>query len=354
MKKYCRVAGISHARCKAILEQNGEVQLTHERDNEYDPLAIRVDTLDGQKIGYVAKTGDDKYKLDAEEVQHLATTEPKALVSIVNYFKDGKDKLWDWVEEGDIVQLLIEVDVPTDATEVLRCAFSKEKVWFDKENHIYTNKDGRVYTSGSEFAGRYESPFDATRIAEAMAAKHKNITAQEIVKIWDHKSKVSCDLGTTVHEALEMYGKYKDLSLTLKGDLSYALHDNPLLNRIVKGFYDGRDDEVARYEVFVADTEGLLCGSIDRLLFVDERKKSVRVQDFKVNTNILKRATVLPPFKGVVENSKLGLYWLQLSFYATLLERKGYTVEGLDIFWFNGDEWITYSRDVVDIEKELN
>ena len=60
-------------------------------------------------------------------------------------------------------------------------------------------------------------------------------------------------------------------------------------------------------------------------------------------------------------NELLDLHWLQLSFYAFILKTKGWTTEGLDIYWLNpeklvkGDNepWHEYSHDVVDITEAL-
>ena len=56
----------------------------------------------------------------------------------------------------------------------------------------------------------------------------------------------------------------------------------------------------------------------------------------------------------------LDYHWLQLSFYAFILQRAGWTVEGLDIYWLNGERlvkgenpWEEFSHDVIDISKAI-
>jgi len=150
---------------------------------------------------------------------------------------------------------------------------------------------------------------------------------------------------------LELYGKYLSLSRIVKGTDESAMTKNPVLKPIVEAFFEGRAGEDAHYEVFVADPVLKHCGQIDRLLVVEGR--TIRVQDFKTNTDLTKSESISLPFKGVVESSKLGAYWLQLSFYARILQSHGFVVEGLDIFHWDGSSWVTYSHDVVDISEVL-
>lgn len=226
------------------------------------------------------------------------------------------------------------------------------EVLFDKVAHKYITPDGKDYLSGSVFAGRYKNKFDGDAISKSFAKKH-DVPQKDIQDMWSLNGEVSSTLGTAVHNALELYGKYLQLSLHTKGTNESALTKNGILQPIVEAFYKGREDEKAGYEVFVADEEHGLCGFIDRLLIVDEKKKICRVQDYKTNHTINKAETIKAPFKGQVPNTTLGSYWLQLSFYAYILQLHGWTVEGLDIFNWEDNEWKLYMNDVIDISSEI-
>ena len=226
------------------------------------------------------------------------------------------------------------------------------EVLFDKVAHKYLTPDGKDYLSGSVFASRYKNKFDVDAVSGAVA--NKNDVPQSVVKdMWSLNGDVSSSLGTAVHNALELYGKYLQLSLKTKGTNESALTKNGILRPLIESFFEGREDEKAGYEVFVADETHGLCGFIDRLLIVDEKKKICRVQDYKTNHNINKSETIKAPFKGIVPSTTLGSYWLQLSFYAYILNLHGWTVEGLDIFNWEDGEWKTYQSDVIDISSEI-
>lgn len=236
--------------------------------------------------------------------------------------------------------------------EKKRCAVSKTEVLFDPIAHKYVDGEGNKYLSGSAFADKFKKPFARDEIAKVFATKH-GVDVDDVLAMWQLNGETSTSFGTSIHNGLELYGKYLELSKKTKGTSESALHSHPIIRDIVESFYEGREEEDAFYEVFVANGSEKLCGFIDRLLSVDRKKKIVRVQDYKTNPDIRKAATILPPFKGVVENNTLGAYWLQLSFYGYILESHGYTVEGLDIFHHDGEKWTTYSREMIDIKAGL-
>ena len=240
----------------------------------------------------------------------------------------------------------------TNSYEEKVCEVSGALVLFDKDSHTYVDKEGHPYLSGSTFAGRYKSKFNADVVSKSFAAKYK-VPQDDVLNMWSLNGETSTSLGTAVHNALELYGKYLQLSLKTKGTSESALTKNMILQPIVESFFKGRENENAGYEVFIADEKNHLCGFIDRLLIVDEKKKIARIQDYKTNANINKAETIKPPFKGVVSNTILGAYWLQLSFYAYIMQQQGWTIEGLDIFNYEDGEWKLYQSEVVDISGEI-
>jgi hypothetical protein len=254
-------------------------------------------------------------------------------------------RVWDSVSDKPLS--IKEAQQVVAAGVELTCWASGTVVSFDPVAHVYS--PGR-WLSGSAFASRFTSDFPADMIAGRMADK-AGVDAADVLAMWAKNAEASSTFGTAVHAALELYGKYLSLSRIVKGTDESAMTKNPVLKPIVEAFFEGRAGEDAHYEVFVADPVLKHCGQIDRLLVVEGR--TIRVQDFKTNTDLTKSESISLPFKGVVESSKLGAYWLQLSFYARILQSHGFVVEGLDIFHWDGSSWVTYSHDVVDISEVL-
>lgn len=231
--------------------------------------------------------------------------------------------------------------------EELRCWASGTRVKFDPVEHTYSTPDGKRWLSGSTFAGRYKSDFNGPAIASKMAAKY-GVEAAQILNMWDLNRDASATVGTAVHAALELRGKYSELSRAIKdGSVESAVSKNPILAPIVESFFEGREDEDARYEVFVADPARAHCGLIDRLVIEPD---GLVVEDYKTNTDLDKKETIQPPFKGLVPNTQLGAYWLQLSFYARILKAHGKTVKLLRVHHWNGDDWVSYEREPIDLD----
>lgn len=229
-----------------------------------------------------------------------------------------------------------------DGSRVILTDIFGQKIYFDEPSHTYTNSKGQVYLSGSQYAKRFEKEFPKDVISGKMA-KGADVPQQDILDFWSTKADVSSGFGTAIHLALENYAKYKELSNKLD-DVKLAkdpdavaknghIHDHPIINKCVTEFYKGREKEVTLNEALVIDHERRLSGTIDRLLLVDKKKKICRVQDFKTNASI---------------DDKLAAYWHQLSFYASILTAKGWTVEGLDIFHYDGT-WHEYQSEVLEV-----
>jgi len=231
------------------------------------------------------------------------------------------------IAEGRLAQIwnkYAEPDKKLGGERKLLKAFCGGEIYYDEVNHLYTNEAGEIYLSGSVYASTFKKPFDADKVAEMMARKYK-VTPEEILAMWALKGEASRDLGNAIHRALQLEEQYRALGVTMGKD---SMHDHPILNHAVQGFYDAHKDEKAFNEVLVVDHEKKHAGQIDRLLIT--KRKHCRVQDFKTNANISK---------------DLDVYWKQLEFYAEILKAGGWTVEGLDILHYNG-EWKEYSHEI--------
>jgi RecB family exonuclease len=79
-----------------------------------------------------------------------------------------------------------------------------------------------------------------------------------------------------------------------------------------------------------------MAGTIDRLAITGDKK--CRVGDYKTNNEM--------------DAKKLLKYQKQLSYYAHILMNKGWTVEGLDIYYLNAEDgWSVETLTVLELEK---
>jgi hypothetical protein len=257
--------------------------------------------------------------------------------------------------EREVAEAPVSHTEPAESLVTLKSTMTTGQALFDRVNHVYYNDKNEKLLGGSTFAKRFQKPFDKENILKAMEDAY-GIPKAEIAAMWELKGEASTSFGTGLHAALELYGKYKDIGEVTgaKKGINSAMHDHPVIQKAVEEFYKGREKEDAVYEEFVVDEDRKLCGQLDRVLIVDRDKKICRVQDFKTNADVEKKGynkTLLKPFTNM-KDTPLSGYWIQLSFYANILQAHGWTVEGLDVFAYNG-EWTTYMHDVIDLSEVI-
>jgi hypothetical protein len=258
------------------------------------------------------------------EAESIEEAEAKVLPYIEEFFNKYSDK----------AKIGAEKRALSTGRKLEKDIFGNE-IFYDDDTHEYTNALGEVYLSGSKFAEQFEKPFDSEGISAKMAAKAgmPKEQADEIQKMWALKAKASAHFGTSIHEALELYGRFVDLGNGLKKETH--MHDNPILNIAVESFYkDHPDTTNVGYECLIVDHAKKHAGRIDRLEY--ETPKDVYITDFKTNFDIKK---------------SLEKYWKQLSFYADIIKANGLNVKGLKIYHFTGTGWDTIEHEVIDLEK---
>ena len=213
-------------------------------------------------------------------------------------------------------------------------------LFFDKATHEYEDENGNKFWTGSTWAHQFEKPFDPQLIAPKVAEK-KLTTVEEVIKGWEMKSEVSLSYGTTVHKALECGIKYNELP------------NNPHLATLVQDYLDMTHEDTQASELFVVDMEDRMCGTIDVL--VDNGNKHVTIRDFKTG-DIYKKTTLTPKAKELwpnLESKIFSIYQLQLSFYAHILTKMGYKVDGLEIWAESAEAWEKVKLSVLDIKGGL-
>lgn len=393
----------------STLRGNEPLRVRREADNEYDPNAVAVDVKVGEEllpIGYIAR---DKNLEIAKSLDAGIPVEIK-LASITG--GDGKsfgvniELQYQEAPKNATVAAPVKTEEafvkPTKAEmqNVLRYltqivdASGKKTVEPTMYNSVLLGKNIEVqevnghkrlegFLSGSKFPEQFYAPFDEEQILEAMVKKY-DVRAEELKAMWSLNSEVSTGYGTAIHAALENYDRNfvlgekvrnyvkKPTKKDPEGVLSAnkALNRNPFLQKIVNDFHELFGGDYIRFsEEFIWDKGLKLCGSVDRIKVVDLKKRIIRIQDFKTDADVheTKYQLTTSPFYHLTqgENPVMGkelldYHWLQLSFYAFILQRAGWKIEGLDIYWVNGEKlakgenpWEEFSHEVIDITKAI-
>lgn len=316
-----KAVGLSFRHVKEQLKPNDQVKLIPEPDNKYDPNALSIQTLNGDMLGYVGK----KDKLRSKMLKKAQNEEVLLPVIVANYYKEGDDKLWESVEEGDMVQLWLRAysKTPLDDDSFVEIeSFTGERVLWSEYLHVCTDLQGNELMGGSTYASLGEKEFDSENIAKKWAKKNGYNTT-DVLAFWNDLSQISMDYGTAVHKGMELYSKHH------KAFGNDALPRVPHLREAVKKFLEVSDFNNCIAEPLITDTEKGMSGWIDNLRFIDA--KTVIIEDFKTNT-----------FKDDKQyyskwEGKLKTYKRQMDYYGTILENKGYTVPNTIVWhWYQG------------------
>lgn len=247
-----------------------------------------------------------------------------------------------------------EPEVAEDPRLVLKSFNEGIEIFFDVEKHEYTYKD-KVLTSASPFVKKYEEQFDDERISASCSRKW-GVDQEDILNLWGSNGEVASGFGTAIHAVLEHYYKNKKLGARIQEvsgkEKNAALPNHPFLQSLIFELDHIRQDGDALQEVCISCHKKGLAGQIDDLLILDRKKKICRIRDYKITFDILNDNKELKAPFGFLGSNKLAKNFLQLSFYAFLLEISGWTVEGIDIFnWCDG--WHKYSLEGKDFKKAV-
>ena len=392
----------------STLKGNEPLRVRREAENEYDPNAVAVDVQVGEEflpIGYIAK---DK---NLEIAKSLDAGIPVQIVLASLTGGSGKSfgvnielqyQEAPAIKPAPVAKEEQKFVKPTKAemqnvlaylTKVVDASGKKtvEPVMYNSVllgqnielQEVNGHKRLEGYLSGSKFPEQFYGEFNSKDILEAIKKKH-NLTDKEVEAIqamWDTNSLSSTNFGNAIHYAMENYDRNFALGDKIKSVKEFktkppvigankALSRNPVLKKVVESFHEKFGGDYIRFsEEFIWDKGLKLCGSVDRIKVVDLKKRIIRIQDFKTDADIneTKYQLVDSPFYELTQGDNptmgktlLDYHWLQLSFYAFILQRAGWTVEGLDVYWMNGEKlvtgenpWEEFSHEVIDITKAI-
>lgn len=213
-------------------------------------------------------------------------------------------------------------------------------LYLDRETHEYEDEDGNKFISGSTWAGQFEKPFNAELIAPKVAEK-KLTTVEKVLEGWDMKSEVSLSYGTTIHKAIECAIKYNELP------------NNPHLAALAQDALDLIKGQEVSSEQFICSFEDKACGIVDILVSLGDKR--VKIVDIKTG-DIYKKIPLTDQAKELwpeLQQKTISIYQLQLSYYAYILTKMGYKVEGLEIWAETAGTLQVVELSVLDIRKAL-
>lgn len=215
--------------------------------------------------------------------------------------------------------------------------FTGDTIYYNDDLHIYKDANGERLIGASTYKKRFEKPFLVDMYAEKVANSN-GIEKEKVREMWSRNSKISTSFGDAVHLAMEQYWRNREYGC---GEKEYHLPKHPILRNIVETFPQKYETGV-KPEVFVSSLETRLVGQIDAINIIDEKEKRCDLWDYKTDADI--------------NSKKLRMHFIQLSVYADILRRAGWTVETLTVWNYMGDPnpskaWLPYHENPFDLEK---
>ncbi len=230
----------------------------------------------------------------------------------------------------------------------------KALIWFDEESHTYTYKEEKL-SSATRFVKEYEDEFDSNRVAQTCSLNWGE-EVEDILTLWDSNGKAASGFGTAIHAVLEHYFTHKAIGariqLAARKGKNAAMPNHPFLQELITSLETIRTDGDTRQEVCISMVKNGLCGLVDDLLITDANKKRCRIRDYKITADILVEGKPLKKPFAYLGSNKLAKNYLQLAFYSYLMSMSGWTVEGIDIFNWNG-AWTKYTLEGSELTKTI-
>jgi len=201
---------------------------------------------------------------------------------------------------------------------------------FDKIKHKYYIGE-RQLLSVTKFISRYTRPFNASMVAH-MSSKRDGLPPEHYLDLWDLKRTISTNYGNSIHEAIELWIKYKE-----KPTQAHLL-------KAVEKFEEQFGHIEWQSEVKIFNEEYELGGTVDLL------SENI-IADIKTNDTLKseKKGNFIKPLNKVKVNN-LNKVRLQTKIYQELL---GKDMQRLVYMW-NGEDFEVIELEDIDVSELLN
>lgn len=299
------------------------LEIVREKNNEYDPNAVGVRVFgDRALLGYFAREIASKLapKLDeGESINILGFNITGGMDDRnwgVNINIETEEEEQITVEKNDLVKMY-----PT---------IGDGYVWFNEKTHKFYNERYEPMTSGSVMEKGMQNEFPAEILAKKLEDK-TGVYAGTIQQIWENNGKISAELGTAIHDAMDFWIKNYRTIAQLDGKRDRTVECKNYMPEIIANvldpYWEDKDPTTRTSEVFVR--YGNYCGFIDQLVENDDGTLTIR--DYKIVKKL-----------GKVKYNDLGSktkYTVQQNFYADILELNGKRVKSIYLDVYKSGKW---------------
>ena len=231
----------------------------------------------------------------------------------------------------------------------------EKKIRFYEKSHTYWLGRKKL-TSVTTFIKEFFPEFNAREVARKQAKFPANKAAKRGVRYWLKEWKNSAEQGTMVHKMLEEASSFSFWNEEPEGLQPKFLKKAQQGLKYVNKLRNRDKYSLLIPESLIYDEELGLAGQIDLMVIEEVGSSIVHLFDWKTNKKITSEGyngrTALEPISELPD-SHLSKYGLQLSFYAYMLERKGYVIGDLMVVHLHEDHGaieypVSYNKSLVE------
>jgi len=250
------------------------------------------------------------------------------------------------------------MDTPPTFLSKLNYCERDDHIVFEEIGHKYTIRGETGYTSVTTLISKMFEHFDANKIIDKMfqnpqkmadpANKYFGMSKQDIKNLWTENGKNASELGTKMHNNIELYYNNVDV---VDDSVEYTY-----FKQFLKDFPNLK---AFRTEWCVYDIDLKLCGSIDMVFEDPEDKGSLLIYDWKrvreISYESFGNKKCLVPGLQYIPDTNLEHYSLQLNLYRYMLQKNyGKKINNLYLVVMHPEN-STYERIQVNImENEID
>ena len=243
-------------------------------------------------------------------------------------------------------------------------------VRFVEKNHTYSIDGKPAKMSVTKLIHKYETPFDAEKIAFFVARK-QGVEVSDVLNKWEFGGEYASHVGSEFHRFVEHFLQRRQIgidqeaiSIFFKKWADYrtpeAIPDYyEKVASLVKNFLEfykewKKDHILIRPEFIIGDRETGICGCIDNLSLHVPSQQLI-ILDWKTNKAMEEKSKYNTKFIGPLSHlaqSEQVKYSLQLWLYRIMLEKNTpFKLKNSQIIWVGNPEG-TEIIEVLDLEKE--
>ena len=233
---------------------------------------------------------------------------------------------------------------------------------FYEKEHYYTYQGKKVKYSVTQFIDTKHKKFDRDSLSKYVA-KRDNLSQEDVLKLWDTKAQLACNVGTLFHNRAEQLANNKVFNIDFSTYSNLPIIEdiknkfNALIPLQDKFFQDIHNKLIPIKTEFTVGYKDIIAGNIDLLVW-NVKYREFQIWDYKTNKEIKfineYDEKLLDEF-NTLDNCEFNKYSIQLNLYKELLQR------GLNIkigkcylAWFNSNNENYQIFECLDLHNEVS